>query len=91
MNHLAPTVGNAQLYSPAAAPAPAPDAQVIAHKFGGTSVASAQRYRHVAELLLQRPEPTQVVVVSAMKGVTDALIELATLAAHGQPRWRDAW
>lgn len=79
--------------SPAAAPAPAPapDAQVIAHKFGGTSVASAQRYRHVAELLLQRPEPTQVVVVSAMKGVTDALIELATLAAHGQPRWRDAW
>ena len=75
--------------SPAAAPAP--DAQVIAHKFGGTSVASAQRYRHVAELLLQRPEPTQVVVVSAMKGVTDALIELATLAAHGQPRWRDAW
>ena len=64
---------------------------VVAHKFGGTSVASAQRYRHVAQLLLQRPEATQVAVVSAMKGVTDALIELAGLAAQGRAEWRDAW
>ncbi len=51
------------------------------HKFGGTSVADAERYRHVAGLLLARPEPLQVTVVSAMKGVTDALIDLAQLAA----------
>ena len=65
-------------------------AQVVAHKFGGTSVASAERYRHVAALLLARPEPVQVTVVSAMKGVTDALIELARLAALSDPGWQPA-
>ena len=52
----------------------------IVHKFGGTSVADAERYRHVARLLLARDEGQQVTVVSAMKGVTDALIELARMA-----------
>jgi len=69
----------------------APSPRVVVHKFGGTSVADAERYRHVAGLLLQRPEPLQVTVVSAMKGVTDALIALAQLAAKGAPQWRDAW
>jgi len=75
----------------AAVPAPSHTAEVIAHKFGGTSVASAERYRHVAALLLQRGEATQVAVVSAMKGVTDALIALANLAARGDVQWRQAW
>src|SRR5690606_21055697 len=35
--------------------------------------------------------PIQVVVVSAMKGVTDALIALANLAARGDLQWRQAW
>lgn len=65
--------------------------RVVVHKFGGTSVADAERYRHVAQLLLQRPEALQVSVVSAMKGVTDALIGLARLAAAGDAQWRDAW
>ena len=52
-------------------------ARTVVHKFGGTSVADAERYRHVAQLLLAREESLQVTVVSAMKGVTDALIELA--------------
>ena len=56
-------------------------ARTVVHKFGGTSVADAERYRHVAGLLLARDEQEQVTVVSAMKGVTDALIELAKLAA----------
>jgi aspartokinase/homoserine dehydrogenase 1 len=54
-------------------PAAAPDETVavarpyaIAHKFGGTSVADAPRYRHVAQLLRARDEPVQVTVVSAM-------------------------
>ncbi len=64
---------------------------VVVHKFGGTSVADAERYRHVAQLLLQRPESLQVTVVSAMKGVTDGLIELARQAATASPQWRDAW
>ncbi|MDR1076107.1 MAG: bifunctional aspartate kinase/homoserine dehydrogenase I [Xanthomonadaceae bacterium] len=68
----------------------------IVHKFGGTSVADAERYRGVAQLLLARPEQTQVTVVSAMKGVTDALIQMAELAAQSHnaedgPLWRECW
>lgn len=70
-------------FEPAAVPAPA--ARTVVHKFGGTSVADAERYRHVAQLLLAREETVQVTVVSAMKGVTDALIELAELAAQDRP------
>ena len=73
------------LHSEPAAP------HVVVHKFGGTSVADAERYRHVAQLLLARPEQTQVTVVSAMKGVTDALIELAELAGDARPEWRERW
>ena len=53
----------------------------IVHKFGGTSVANAERYRGVAAILTQAPPPErQAVVVSAMSKVTDALIELFELA-----------
>lgn len=70
--------------------------RTVVHKFGGTSVADAERYRHVAQLLLARGESVQVAVVSAMKGVTDALIELARLAAATStgnitPEWRERW
>ncbi len=65
--------------------------RTVVHKFGGTSVANAERYRHVAQLLLAREEPVQVTVVSAMKGVTDALIELARLAAAGDAGWEERW
>jgi len=57
------------------------DKAVITHKFGGSSLASAERFRHVAGLLRERDDPIQVTVVSAMKGVTDALIALADTAA----------
>ncbi|WP_434027857.1 bifunctional aspartate kinase/homoserine dehydrogenase I [[Pseudomonas] boreopolis] len=77
------------LESPSPAQAPAP--RTVVHKFGGTSVADAERYRHVARLLLARAEPVQVTVVSAMKGVTDALIELAELAAADRPEWHERW
>lgn len=83
MSSIAPT------HSPAASALAAPS--TVVHKFGGTSVADAERYRHVAGLLLARPESLQVSVVSAMKGVTDALIELAHLAAQGDAGWQEAW
>ena len=72
---------------------PAANAAVrtVVHKFGGTSVADAERYRHVAQLLLARDETVQVTVVSAMKGVTDALIGLAKAAAAADPAWDDRW
>jgi bifunctional aspartokinase / homoserine dehydrogenase 1 len=60
-----------------------------AHKFGGSSVADAERYRHVAALLQNSSAP-RVVVVSAMQGVTDALIALAHAAADGAD-WRPLW
>ncbi|WAC64401.1 bifunctional aspartate kinase/homoserine dehydrogenase I [Pseudoxanthomonas sp. SL93] len=68
-----------------------PKLRTVVHKFGGTSVADADRYRHVARLLQARDEDVQVTVVSAMKGVTDALIELAELASRGQEEWRERW
>ena len=36
------------------AAAPAASARTVVHKFGGTSVADAERYRHVAQLLALR-------------------------------------
>jgi aspartokinase/homoserine dehydrogenase 1 len=55
----------------------------VVHKFGGTSVADAGRYEAVAEILLARRERGEraAVVVSAMSGVTDALLGLVSGAA----------
>ena len=54
------------------------------HKFGGASLAdSAGITRAVAIIQAQRPAPL-VVVVSALAGVTDALLEIAALAVRGE-------
>ncbi len=87
MSSAAPLQSPEALSQPAAQAAPA----TVVHKFGGTSVADAERYRHVADLLLARAETMQVTVVSAMKGVTDALIHLAEVAAQARPEWRELW
>ena len=72
--------------------------RTVAHKFGGSSLADAALYRHVAALLQARDEPVQVTVVSAMKGVTDQLIDLANASvaapapgAEADSPWRDRW
>lgn len=59
---------------------------LIVHKFGGTSVANAERITAVAQLMRARPPERQVVVVSALKGTTDQLIDLAGLAAGRSDR-----
>jgi aspartate kinase len=53
---------------------------LIVQKYGGTSVGSIERIEHVAEKLIQcKDEGNQVVVVvSAMSGETNRLVELAT-------------
>ena len=88
-------MSSAAVASPSGSVQPSAVARTVVHKFGGTSVADAERYRHVAQLLLARDEDIQVTVVSAMKGVTDALIGLAQAAAApqgaGAPEWEDAW
>jgi bifunctional aspartokinase / homoserine dehydrogenase 1 len=61
----------------------------VIHKFGGTSVASGERYRHVGRLLAGRPEPRRAVVVSAMRGVTDALFDAVDLAGRRDAAYRD--
>ena len=50
------------------------------HKFGGSSLADAERFERVADLLLAYRDDRMGVVVSAMGGMTDALLHLATLA-----------
>jgi aspartate kinase len=49
---------------------------MIVYKFGGTSLADAERIRHAAGLVRDCEGP-RVVVVSALAGVTDDLLELA--------------
>jgi aspartate kinase len=46
-------------------------------KFGGTSVADAEAYAGVANIVARRVPTPQVVVVSALGGVTDQLVEVA--------------
>ncbi len=45
-------------------------------KFGGTSVASAERLRHVAQLITADDTP-KIVVLSAMAGTTNMLVEIS--------------
>ncbi|HJU07890.1 MAG TPA: hypothetical protein VJ727_05340, partial [Rhodanobacteraceae bacterium] len=63
------------------APLP-PDAPWIVLKFGGTSVAAAERWRTIQQLVAaRRAEGARVlVVVSALAGVTDALKALCACA-----------
>lgn len=57
---------------------------VVAFKFGGTSLLGAQRMLHAASLVQDAARTSRVaVVVSAMKGVTDELLELAKLVDSG--------
>lgn len=60
----------------------------IVHKFGGTSVADAERIRHVAGLVKGRG-PGTAVVVSAFSGVTNALFALCARAARRDGGWRN--
>lgn len=56
-------------------------------KFGGTSVGSGERIRHVANIIAHKlndpGEAFPVVVVSAMSGVTDQLLRIACHACTG--------
>ncbi|MGA1791155.1 MAG: aspartate kinase [bacterium] len=49
---------------------------MIVMKFGGSSVANGERLKNVADIIHSEKRP-KVVVVSAMSGVTDSLIEIA--------------
>jgi len=59
------------------------------HKFGGSSLADAGCFRRVAGLLLDSDDARMGVVVSAMGGMTDALLNLASLAERDDDSFND--
>jgi len=54
----------------------------VVHKFGGTSLANADRYRDVSRICLLDKSPRKAIVVSAMSGVTNQLIDLIRQATR---------
>ncbi len=59
-------------------------------KFGGSSLADAERLMRAARIAARHREQAPVtVVVSAMAGVTDALLRASRGALAGDPAWRD--
>ena len=57
---------------------------MIVCKFGGTSVADATAIDRVAEIVRGKESRRPVVVVSALGGATNSLLEIATRAAAGE-------
>ncbi|MCA9711045.1 MAG: aspartate kinase [Myxococcales bacterium] len=57
---------------------------MIVMKFGGSSVANREQIEKVLTIVRDRLDQHPVVVCSAHKGVTDALIDAARLAASGR-------
>lgn len=51
-------------------------------KFGGTSVGKPERMHHIAELVMKQEEPV-IVVLSALSGTTNALVEIGHQIAKG--------
>ena len=52
-------------------------------KFGGTSVGKPQRMHEVARLITSDAE-SKIVVLSAVSGTTNALVEIGNLLSQGQ-------
>lgn len=62
---------------------------MIVAKFGGTSVADAAAVGRLIEIVGRRISERPLVVVSALAGVTDALLNLARQAETEDPSWLD--
>jgi aspartokinase/homoserine dehydrogenase 1 len=65
--------------------AESPRQSVVALKFGGSSLLGAERMLHAADLVRAAAQSSRViVVVSAMKGVTDRLLSISRTLAEGK-------
>jgi len=60
----------------------------VVHKFGGSSVADAECFRRVADILERQAESRLGVVLSACRGVTDALLNVVALAERQDIQYR---
>ncbi|MBT8179899.1 MAG: bifunctional aspartate kinase/homoserine dehydrogenase I [Eudoraea sp.] len=58
-------------------------------KFGGTSVANAENIKKVKEIVSQSVQDKCIVVVSALGGITDLLLQTLSLAAARDPEYRE--
>ncbi len=58
-----------------------PPTSITVHKFGGAALADLQAFRHAADIVKSHGGSNPVIVVSAMRGVTDALGEAAASTA----------
>lgn len=65
---------------------PAPAFPIEVFKFGGASLADAAAVRHALDIILTPRKSRVVAVVSALAGVTDALLALADVAQEGDVR-----
>ncbi len=52
-------------------------------KFGGTSVGKPERMHSIAELIIKESEPA-IVVLSALSGTTNALVEISKNLADNE-------
>lgn len=59
-------------------------------KFGGTSVGSVESIRSVQSIVASQSEPV-IVVVSALGGITDELLETASAAAQGGEGYKEGY
>ncbi len=57
---------------------------MIVMKFGGSSVANAERIKHVASIIQAYKEERPLVILSAMGDTTDHLLEAADMAVNGK-------
>ena len=57
---------------------------MVVMKFGGTSVRDAEAVRRVVSIVGREKRP-RVVVVSALSGVTDGLLDIAAKVESGDP------
>jgi bifunctional aspartokinase / homoserine dehydrogenase 1 len=59
-------------------------------KFGGSSVANATNINRVVDIIKEKvKKDTTVVVVSALGGITDILLQCSQLAADGDERYKE--
>jgi len=57
-------------------------------KFGGTSVAKSESLKLVVDIVKKSTEQKQLIVVSALGGVTNLLVEMANAASHGDDDYK---
>jgi aspartokinase/homoserine dehydrogenase 1 len=60
----------------------------VVHKFGGSSVADADCFRRVAQIIESQPTGRLGVVLSACRGVTDSLLRIVSLAERQEESFK---